>query len=84
MDDIAIPSDIPIVQRRKKISHIKNHQGGLLVAYLEDGTILQFNHNQLISLGRIPRQGDTVKLSFQRHPSDRSSNPSQISRIELL
>lgn len=73
---------LPSVEKQSKIKFIQYKQNPILI-YLTDGTRLFLSLDDYRNIGS-PEKGKTLKVSFQRRTEDRSSNPSQITNIEVI
>ncbi len=79
--NFSVPGDIPLVKIKSEVAVVNKNENPIFIQ-LRDGTHFYLSRDEYDRFGK-PKEGMTVTAEFQRHPGDRSNNPSQVYSVKI-
>jgi hypothetical protein len=73
---------IPLSQKIGKIIQIETNRDPILIV-LSDGTRFYLDNYRYRSLGK-PKKGNTLRITLQKRPEDKSLNAFRVDKVEVL
>ena len=68
---------LPQVDRTGKVEHLSYYTDPIRI-HLSGGTVAYLKYDDIKRLPRMPKVGDTMTLTFLRHPNDKGQAESNI------